>query len=94
MDISIDDAATKWLKEEFGLNQGDAVRIMTRYGDSAAHPGFALTLSVEQPDDVASAVEQDGIYVFVKNQDAWYFDGANLHVSYDAQTDELSFDTR
>lgn len=92
MDIYIDDAATKWLKEEFGLAQGDAVRIMTRYGDSAHQPGFALTLSVEKPDDVACLTSPEGIQVFVKEQDAWYFDGGNVHVRYDVGTDELLFD--
>ncbi|MFB5189670.1 HesB/YadR/YfhF family protein [Alicyclobacillus fastidiosus] len=94
MDIHVDGAATKWLKDEFGLVPGGAVRIMTRYGDSLVQPGFALTLSVERPTEVASVVERDGIQVFVKEQDAWYFDGHDVYLSYDAKADELSFDVR
>ncbi|MFD1673760.1 HesB/YadR/YfhF family protein [Alicyclobacillus fodiniaquatilis] len=94
MDIIINDSAIQWLKEEFGLEQGDAVRIMTRYGDSTAHPGFALTLSVERPHDVAFAAKQDGIELFVKEQDAWYFDDHDLYVSYDKNNDHLSLDVK
>lgn len=92
MDIIVEPSATEWLRNEFGLHEGDAVRIMTRYGDSPKQPGFALTLSVESPRDVASLVEQDGIQVFVKEQDAWYFDGASVRVHYDQLHDELHFD--
>lgn len=92
MNIVVDESASTWLKEEFGMAAGSAVRIMTRYGDSAAQPGFALTLSVETPQDVASLVEQDGIRVFVKEQDAWYFNGRDVHMHYDNSTDELMFD--
>ncbi|WAH37819.1 HesB/YadR/YfhF family protein [Alicyclobacillus dauci] len=94
MDIHVNETAAAWLKDEWGLQTGDAVRIMTRYGDSATQPGFALTLSLEKPDDVASLTERDGIRVFVKEQDAWYFDGHDVYVSYDTQADELSFDVR
>ncbi|EPZ48114.1 MULTISPECIES: HesB/YadR/YfhF family protein [Alicyclobacillus] len=94
MDIHVDDSATKWLKEEFGLTTGDAIRIMTRYGDSTVQPGFALTLSVERPSEVASAVELDGIQIFIKEQDAWYFNGGDVFVRYDPHTDELMFDVQ
>lgn len=92
MNIFVDDSAIKWLKSEFGLSAGDAIRIMTRYGDSSAQPGFALTLSVEPPRDVAAQVKKDDITLFVKDADAWYFDGHDVHVHYDKDVDELSFD--
>lgn len=92
MNIVVDESASTWLKEEFGVATGGAVRIMTRYGDSPVQPGFALTLSVESPRDVASLVEQDGIRIFVKQQDTWYFNGGNVHMHYDKASDELTFD--
>lgn len=92
MKIFVDDSAAKWLRTEFGANEGDSVRILAKYGHSSAQPGFNLTLSAERLDDVAAQAEKDGVQIFVKDQDAWYFDGQDVYMSYDAEDDELVFD--
>lgn len=41
---------------------------------------------------MAVYTEKDGIDFYVETSDVWFFDGHDLHVNYDPNDDELTFD--
>ncbi|KPV45734.1 HesB/YadR/YfhF family protein [Alicyclobacillus ferrooxydans] len=82
MRIECDSKALQWFKSELGVNSGDAIRFFVKYGgESVVQPGFSLGISLEPPKNVVAAAEIDGITLFVRDEDAWYFDGKNLSIT-------------
>ncbi|MDQ0229936.1 HesB/YadR/YfhF family protein [Metabacillus malikii] len=92
MEITIDDNALNWYKDELNLNNGDSVQFFVRYGGcSNVQKGFSLGVTKQTPDEIGSKVEKNGITFFIENRDLWYFDNHNLHVVLDNKLNEPIF---
>ncbi len=92
MKLMVTPEAAQWFRREFGLQDGDAVRIFVRYGGgSVVDPGFALGVCVETPKSVAAMVEQEGTRYFVRSGDAAFLEGREVRVVYNEQDDEVEF---
>ena len=94
MEIIISQNALEWFKESMGLKSGDKVKFFSKiYGSSPVQKNFALGFTQDNdPVDMAVYTEKDGIDFYVETSDVWFFDGHNLHVDYDPNDDELTFD--
>ncbi|KIL48760.1 hypothetical protein KP77_19710 [Jeotgalibacillus alimentarius] len=88
MNIIVTDDALEWFKNEMLIEEGAHVRFFAKYGGSSAvQEGFSLGVSKDEPGEPAAEAEKDGIHFFVEESDLWYFDGHDLHVSYNAKLD-------
>ncbi|SDJ70197.1 HesB/YadR/YfhF family protein [Sediminibacillus albus] len=93
MNLQISEEAAEWYKNELELEETDEVRFFVRYGGIGGHqPGFSLGIAAEAPSEPVTESEVHGILFFVEQQDSWYFDGADLHIEYNGETEEPSFE--
>lgn len=92
MKMTMSQPAIDWYKNELDLKSGDSIRFHIRYGGcSTVQKGFSLGIVQENPDQPAATVEQDGLTFFVEEQDEWYFDGHDLHITMDEELNEPKF---
>ena len=92
MKITIDEKSAQWYKEELELEKGDCLRFFPRYGGySPIQSGFSLGINKEDEKQASVKLEQDGIIYFVNEDDVWYFDGHDLHITYDDRKAEPAF---
>lgn len=92
MKITIDEQSAAWYKKELELEKGDSLRFFPRYGGySPIQSGFSLGINKEDQNQAAVTLVQDEITYFVTEDDVWYFDGHDLHVTFDDQIAEPTF---
>lgn len=92
MKITIDEQSAAWYKEELELEKGDSLRFFPRYGGySPIQSGFSLGINKEDQNQAAVTLVQDEITYFVTEDDVWYFDGHDLHVTFDDKKAEPTF---
>ncbi len=92
MKITIDEKSATWYKNELELEKGDSLRFFPRYGGySPIQSGFSLGINKEDQNQAAVTLVQDEITYFVAEDDVWYFDGHDLHVTFDDQRAEPTF---
>ncbi|WP_339282307.1 hypothetical protein [Oceanobacillus sp. FSL K6-3682] len=89
MDIKVSEQVAKWYKEELALENEKNVRFFPRYGGVGGRiAGFSLGIKAEAPKNETTSTTVEGIHFFVEESDDWYFEGANLSVSYDESKKE------
>ncbi|MCT1905109.1 HesB/YadR/YfhF family protein [Oceanobacillus sojae] len=89
MDIKVSEQAAQWYKEELSLENEKNVRFFPRYGGVGGRiAGFSLGIKAEAPKDEIASTTVEGIHFFIEESDDWYFEGANLSVSYDESKKE------
>jgi uncharacterized protein YneR len=93
MEIVISKSALQWFKEEVELKTGDKVKFYPKvYGNSPVQEGFSLGFTVDnEPINMITKFESEGMLFYIEETDVWFFNGHNLHVSYNEKTDELDF---
>ncbi|APH05098.1 HesB/YadR/YfhF family protein [Bacillus weihaiensis] len=92
MNLMINEHAAKWYIDELMLEKGDNVQFFVRYGGcSNVQKGFSLGVVKQNPEEVGSSVEANGITFFVEKRDLWYFDGHDLRVELDESEQEPVF---
>lgn len=92
MKITIDEQSATWYKKELELEKGDSLRFFPRYGGySPIQSGFSLGINKEDQNQAAVTLVQDEITYFVTEDDVWYFDGHDLHVTFDDRKAEPTF---
>ena len=92
MKITIDEQSVQWYKEELELETGDCLRFFPRYGGySPIQSGFSLGINKEAEKQAAVSEKRDGITYFINEEDVWYFDGHDLHITYNEQKAEPVF---
>jgi uncharacterized protein YneR len=93
MKIVISDEALKWFKEEMEASAGDYIRFYARYGGSSPfHEGFSLGMTRDIPQDMGVETVIDGIHFYIEEDDEWFFNSYDLHVTVNRETDELQYD--
>src|SRR4051794_30418585 len=93
MEIIISKSARQWFKDEVELKTGDKVKFYPKiYGNSPVQEGFSLGFTVDnEPINMITKFESEGMLFYIEETDVWFFNGHNLHVSYNEKTDELDF---
>jgi uncharacterized protein YneR len=93
MNIHISEDALQWFKDEMLVNEGEYVRFYVRYGGSSPlHDSFSLGVNKEEPIEAGELIEVDGRSFFVEERDLWYFDGHDLHVGFNQELEEPSYE--
>lgn len=88
MEITVTNEAQQFFKDEMLLENGDAVRFMSKvYGKTQVHEGFSVALSVEAPDKAIASFEKNGIFYYIDDADQWFFNGYDFEVDFN-QDDE------
>ncbi|MDQ0214046.1 uncharacterized protein YneR [Oikeobacillus pervagus] len=92
MNIILSDRAFQWFKNEMEAKKGDFIRFYARYGGaSPLHEAFSLGVNKEEPFEIGTKLEYEGITFFIEENDLWFFDEHDLHVQYCDKLDELEF---
>ncbi|MCG7332124.1 hypothetical protein MHK72_04870 [Salinicoccus roseus] len=91
--LEVTDRALDWMKEELDPEEGQGVNIYVRYGgETQLKQGFSPALTVERLPSDSKVFDYDGIQVFIKESDLWYFEDAELVI--DSEDDEVIFESR
>ncbi|MFL6558742.1 MAG: HesB/YadR/YfhF family protein [Bacillus sp. (in: firmicutes)] len=93
MNIHISNEAAAWYKEELNLAKGDFLRFYVRYGGcSTVQRGFSLGVTKDEPVDIGSKIEKDGITFYIEEKDLWYFEDHDFTIEYQSEYEEPVFD--
>jgi uncharacterized protein YneR len=91
--LEVTDRALDWMKEELDPEEGQGVNIYVRYGgETQLKQGFSPALTVERIPSDSKVFDYDGIQVFIKESDLWYFEDTELVI--DSEYDEVTFESR
>lgn len=91
--LEVTDRALNWMKEELDPEEGQGVNIYVRYGgETQLKQGFSPALTVERIPSDSKIFDYDGIQVFIKESDLWYFEDTELVI--DSEDDEVTFESR
>ena len=91
--LEVTDRALDWMKEELDPEEGQGVNIYVRYGgETQLKQGFSPALTVESIPSDSKVFDYDGIQVFIKESDLWYFEDTELVI--DSEDDEVTFESR
>ncbi|MBV2240827.1 HesB/YadR/YfhF family protein [Bacillus inaquosorum] len=94
MNMTINEDALNWYKEELDLESGDQVRFFVRYGRLRQRSkGFSLGVAKDAPQEAGATAEAGGITFFIEESDLWYFDNHDLLVSYSEDAGEPVLNT-
>lgn len=92
MNINVSKEAFSWFLEEMNATNGDYIKFFVRYGGvSSISDSYSLGVSKENPSDVIASCEIDNITFYIEEEDAWYFNGYDLHVKYNVDADEIEY---
>ncbi|MBD5807168.1 HesB/YadR/YfhF family protein [Limosilactobacillus walteri] len=89
MKLIITDAASKWFRDEMGLQTGNGIKFYGKtYGQTEVHHGFSQGFTREdQAVDPILEVEKDGINYHIDSLDDWFFKGLITTVDYSGEED-------
>lgn len=91
--LEVTDRALDWMKEELDPEEGQGVNIYVRYGgETQLKQGFSPALTVERIPSDSKVFDYDGIQVFIKESDLWYFEDTELVI--DSDNDEVIFESK
>ncbi|CAH0165030.1 hypothetical protein SRABI96_01051 [Peribacillus sp. Bi96] len=92
MKLTISDQAAKWYIDELELQEGSHLRFYVRYGGySTVQSGFSLGIMQEEPENAAAVLTINKINFYVEEKDIWYFDGHDLHITFNENLTEPEF---
>ncbi len=92
MKITVSNEALEWYVDEMNLKDGSFVRFYARYGGSSQiQKGFSLGISTEEPDQIGTKTNLNGITFYIEEKDLWYFDGHDLHIGFNLTLREPEF---
>jgi uncharacterized protein YneR len=92
MNLQIDKEAAQWYKDELELSEDTYLRFFVRYGFGGHIPGFSLGVKKDAPTEKFASADLEGISFYIENKDAWYFEGYDLHVSFNEKIQEPAFE--
>ncbi|GFZ86032.1 hypothetical protein GCM10010978_27600 [Compostibacillus humi] len=92
MKITISEEANRWFIEEMGLEKGDKVRFFGKlYGKTDVHDNFSVGMRLDEPEDILTQIELDGITYFIDKRDEWFFSGYDFEITYDKENDDVIY---
>ncbi|MEW9676164.1 hypothetical protein ABRT01_08290 [Lentibacillus sp. L22] len=91
MNLYVTEDVAKWYKQEFDLDEPAYFRFYIRYGSGGHIPGFSLGIRIDSPKETCASAIVNDITFFIETDDAWYFSGKDLHVTWDEHQQEPKF---
>lgn len=89
MKLTISEKAAQWFIDELNLVEGDSIKFFgSIYGP---HDGFSVTIEKVIPSRPFHITKQNGIQFFVEKNDAWFFDNADLSVTFNEDLKEPDY---
>ncbi|WP_018924109.1 HesB/YadR/YfhF family protein [Salsuginibacillus kocurii] len=93
MNITVTEKAFAWFDEEFNLDSEESIRFFIRYGGhSQILKGFSVGISQEFPKRPAVTSELHNVQFFIEEDDRWFFNNYDLHITYDTKKEEIDFE--
>lgn len=90
MKLTISKEAAQWFIDEFHLQDGESIKFFgSVYGP---HNGFSISIAKVEPSRPFHVTEKNGIQFYVEKNDAWFFDNADLDVSFNNTLKEPHYD--
>lgn len=90
MRIVVEQPAAQWYKREMALTEGDFLKLFVRLGGSGSiQPGFSLGVTRDTPRNLGLHYSVEGIIFYMEEDNLWYLDNKELHISYDEQQDDI-----
>ena len=90
MKLTITEDAAKWFVSELDLNKGDYIKFFGKvYGP---HGGFSIAMEKVEPSRIFHTTEVQGINFYVEKNDAWFFDNADLAITFDEESKEPRYE--
>ncbi len=91
MNLTVTEEIANWYKEELNIQSSTYIRFFPRYGFGGHIPGFSIGISQDTPEDIFVKTKVKNIIFYIEKKDAWYFEGVNLHVTYDEKLKEPKY---
>ena len=90
MNLTVDQAAANWFKEEVGLRPNAGICFKTKiYASSPINPGFGIAVEPLEPENpIASYQADNGLVFFIEENDEWFFKGYDLKVTLSEDNQE------
>lgn len=90
MKLTITEEAANWFIEELNLNKGDSIKFFGKvYGP---HGGFSIAMDKVEPSRPFHTEEVKGINFYVEKNDAWFFDNADLSITFNEDLKEPHYE--
>lgn len=90
MKLTISEKASQWFIDELNLTKGDSIKFFgSIYGP---HDGFSVTIGKVTPSRPFHITEKNDIQFFVEKSDAWFFDNADLNVTFNEDLKEPDYE--
>ncbi|AIM17333.1 MULTISPECIES: HesB/YadR/YfhF family protein [Neobacillus] len=88
--ITIDEKAVSWFAMEFDYTKPFHIRLYPQYaGFGKKHKGYSLAFSTESPTNPAFTKEVNGIIFYFEENDLWFFEDTETHLSFNPLQNEL-----
>jgi uncharacterized protein YneR len=92
MKLHIETEAGRWFEEEMNLSGGEEIQFFVRYGGCGNfQSGFSLGIAQKEAEEPVCETKENGVRFYIEEKDAWYLDGADLHVVYDEDKEEITY---
>lgn len=95
MRLQVEERAASWYKEEMALSDGDYLRLFVRLGGcGSVLPGLSLGIMRDEPREPGVQTQVQGVTFYMEQDQLWYLDNRDLHISFDTSTEEIQMDVR
>ncbi len=95
MKLQVEEKAANWYKEEMALMEGDHLRLFVRLGGcGSVLPGLSLGIMRDEPREPGVETQVEGVHFYMEQDQLWYLDNRDLHISFDAATEEIKMEVR
>lgn len=91
MNLTVTEEIAKWYKEELDIESPAYIRFFPRYGFGGHIPGFSIGINRDKPEDIHAKTDVENITFYIESEDAWYFDGIDLNVSFNDKLGEPQY---
>ncbi|TVX98301.1 HesB/YadR/YfhF family protein [Cohnella terricola] len=88
MELIVTPSALSCFKEEWGIGQGETVRIFVRYVSGGETP-FAFGITRDTPIDAAVVTVAGEVTFYMESKDVWFLEGKSLRI--DNQGEDIVF---
>lgn len=89
MELKVTEAAAKLFLEEWGFEEGDAVRIFVRYSGFSESGPYSFGIMKDSPRNPATLSQGSGLTFYMEQNDSWFMEERELTV--DARDGEIIF---
>ncbi|MFS0728026.1 HesB/YadR/YfhF family protein [Paenibacillus sp. 1P07SE] len=95
MKLVVEEKAARWYKEEMALSDGDHLRLFIKLGGcGSVVPGLSLGIMRDEPRQPGVQAQVQGVNFYMEQDQLWYLDNRDLHISIDDAGEEIHMEVR